>query len=173
MDHNGKSQAVDNIEDAQVLEIIDHHRLGSLETIEPIFFRNQPVGCTATILYQIYQERNLEIEETIAGILCASIISDTLMFRSPTCTETDRQAAISWAAKAGIEIEPFAREMFHAGSNLADKSTEEVFFQDFKNSLPEKKALVSDKSVPLMNRNWRNWSSACSHLWRVSAERAA
>ena len=101
VDHNEKSQAVDNIEDAQVLEIIDHHRLGSLETIEPIFFRNQPVGCTATILYQIYQERNLEIEETIAGILCASIISDTLMFRSPTC-------------------------------NLADKSTEEVFFQDFK-----------------------------------------
>ena len=132
VDHNEKSQAVDNIEDAQVLEIIDHHRLGSLETIEPIFFRNQPVGCTATILYQIYQERNLEIEETIAGILCASIISDTLMFRSPTCTETDRQAAISLAAKAGIEIEPFAREMFHAGSNLADKSTEEVFFQDFK-----------------------------------------
>lgn len=132
VDHNEKSQAVDNIDEAQVLEIIDHHRLGAMETIEPIFFRNQPVGCTATILYQIYQEKGLEIEETIAGILCASIISDTLMFRSPTCTEADRQAAAALAAKAGIEIEPFAREMFRAGSSLSDKSTEEVFFQDFK-----------------------------------------
>lgn len=132
VDHNEKSQAVDSIEAAQVLEIIDHHRLGSLETIEPIFFRNQPVGCTATILYQIYGEKQLEIEPEIAGILCASIISDTLMFRSPTCTETDKTAAHELAHIAEIQIEPFAREMFHAGSNLLDKSPEEVFFQDFK-----------------------------------------
>lgn len=132
VDHNEKSQAVDNIEDAQVLEIIDHHRLGSLETIEPIFFRNQPVGCTATILYQIYHERKLEIGKQIAGLLCASIISDTLMFRSPTCTREDKRAAISLAERAGVNIEPFAREMFRAGSNLLGKSTEEVFFQDFK-----------------------------------------
>ena len=86
VDHNEKSQAADNIEEANILEIIDHHRLGSLETMAPVLFRNQPVGCTATIMYQIYQERNLEIPQNIAGLLCAAIISDTLLFRSPTCT---------------------------------------------------------------------------------------
>lgn len=132
VDHNEKSQAVDSIEEAKILEIIDHHRLGSLETLEPVLFRNQPLGCTATIIYQIYQEKNLPIEQQIAGLLCASILSDTLMFRSPTCTETDKKAAQELARQAGIEIEPFAREMFHAGSNLSDKSAEEIFFQDFK-----------------------------------------
>lgn len=132
VDHNEKSQAVENIESAQVMEIIDHHRLGSLETIEPIFFRNQPEGCTATILYQIYREKQLEIPKQIAGLLCAAILSDTLMFRSPTCTANDREAAENLAEIAEIQIEPFAREMFRAGSNLLNKSTEEVFFQDFK-----------------------------------------
>ena len=83
VDHNETSQAVDNIQDAEILEIIDHHRIGSLETMAPVYFRNQPVGCTATILYQIYQERKLKIPGNIAGLLCAAIISDTLMFRSP------------------------------------------------------------------------------------------
>lgn len=132
VDHNEKSQAVDGIEEAQILEIIDHHRLGSLETLEPVLFRNQPVGCTATIMYQIYRERKLEISQQIAGLLCASILSDTLMFRSPTCTETDKKAAGELAQKAGIKIESFAKEMFHAGSDLSGKSAEEVFFQDFK-----------------------------------------
>ncbi|MCI8648110.1 MAG: putative manganese-dependent inorganic diphosphatase [Firmicutes bacterium] len=132
VDHNEKSQAVDGIEEAQILEIIDHHRLGSLETLEPVLFRNQPVGCTATIVYQMYREKNLEIGQPIAGLLCASILSDTLMFRSPTCTEMDKKAAQELAQKADIEIESFAREMFHAGSDLSGKSAEEVFFQDFK-----------------------------------------
>ena len=132
VDHNEKSQAVENIEAAQVLEIIDHHRLGSLETIEPIVFRNQPVGCTATIMHQIYSEKGLEIKKEIAGILCAAILSDTLMFRSPTCTDADKEAAKALAERAEIQIEPFAREMFRAGSNLLGKSPEEVFFQDFK-----------------------------------------
>lgn len=132
VDHNEKSQTVDNVEAAHVLEIIDHHRLGSLETIEPIYFRNQPVGCTATILYQIYGEKGLDIQPQIAGLLCASILSDTLMFRSPTCTPADQAAAEALARIANIHIEAFAREMFHAGSNLLDKSPEEVFFQDFK-----------------------------------------
>ena len=104
VDHNEKSQAVDNIESADILEIIDHHRLGSLETMAPVYFRNQPVGCTATILYQIYQERKLEIPKNIAGLLCAAIISDTLMFRSPTCTALDRAAAERLAEIAGINL---------------------------------------------------------------------
>ncbi len=132
VDHNEKSQAVDNIDEAEILEIIDHHRIGSLETFQPVMFRNQPVGCTATIMYQIYGEQELEIPEDIAGILCAAILSDTLMFRSPTCTEKDQEAARTLAEIAGIDMESFAGEMFHAGSNLEDKTPEEIFYQDYK-----------------------------------------
>lgn len=137
VDHNEKSQAVDNVDEAEILEIIDHHRLGSLETVSPVMFRNQPVGCTGTIMYQIYRERNLEIPQNIAGLLCAAIISDTLMFRSPTCTPADQAAAEDLAGIAGIDIREFATEMFHAGSNLSDKSAEEIFYQDFKKFIME------------------------------------
>lgn len=132
VDHNEKSQAVDNIEQAEILEIIDHHRIGSLETLNPVYFRNQPVGCTATILYKIYQEEELEIKKEMAGLLCAAIISDTLMFRSPTCTRWDQEACYELAQIAGIDIETFANEMFRAGSDLSGKSAEEIFYQDFK-----------------------------------------
>ena len=137
VDHNEKDQAVDNIEKAEIMEIIDHHKLGSLETMTPISFRNQPVGCTATILYEMYGEQKLEISPTIAGLLCAAIISDTLMFRSPTCTLSDKMAAGALALIAGIDIEKFAREMFKAGSNLKDKSPEEIFYQDYKKFIAE------------------------------------
>jgi manganese-dependent inorganic pyrophosphatase len=132
VDHNEKSQAVDGLESAEILEIIDHHRLGSLETIAPVFFRNQPVGCTATIVYQMYLENRAEIKPGIAGLLCAAIITDTLMFRSPTCTEDDRKAAEALAAVAGIRIREFAEELFQAGSNLKHKTPEELLYQDFK-----------------------------------------
>ena len=132
VDHNEKDQAVDNIEKAEILEIIDHHKLGTLQTMQPVSFRNQPVGCTGTIMYQIYGEQKLEIPPKIAGLLCAAIISDTLMFRSPTCTPMDEMAARSLAEIAGIEIEKYAMEMFGAGSNLKGKSDEEIFYQDFK-----------------------------------------
>jgi len=132
VDHNEKSQAVDGVESAEILEIIDHHRLGSLETISPVFFRNQPLGCTATIIYQMYRENGVEISQTIASLLCAAIVSDTLMYRSPTCTEYDRQTAEELAVIAGIRVEEFARAMFKAGSNLKSKDPEEIFFQDFK-----------------------------------------
>lgn len=132
VDHNEKTQAVDNIDAAEILEIIDHHRLGSLETLQPVMFRNQPVGCTATIMYQIYVEKALEISASIAGLLCSAIISDTLMFRSPTCTSADKMAAGALALIAGINIEEHAKEMFTAGSNLRGKTTEVIFYQDFK-----------------------------------------
>ncbi len=132
VDHNEKTQAVDGIEDADILEIIDHHRLGSLETVGPVYFRNQPVGCTATIVYQMYRENNVEIEPTIAALLCSAIISDTLMFRSPTCTPVDRAAAEDLAVIASINIEEFAQDMFRAGSNARGKTPEEICFRDFK-----------------------------------------
>lgn len=137
VDHNEVDQAVDNIEKAEILEIIDHHKLGTLQTMTPVAFRNEPVGCTGTILYEIYGEQRLEIPEKIAGLLCAAIISDTLMFRSPTCTQKDKIAASALALIAGINIEKFAREMFSAGSNLKDKSPEEIFYQDYKKFIGE------------------------------------
>ncbi len=133
VDHNEMSQAVDGIENAEILEIIDHHRLGTIETMKPVFFRNQPLGCTATIVYQMYREAGIEIEKHIASLLCAAIISDTLMYRSPTCTFMDREAAEHLAKIAGIDVEQFAADMFAAGSNLKNKTEEEVFYQDFKN----------------------------------------
>lgn len=132
VDHNEVNQAVDNIEKADILEIIDHHKLGTLQTVQPISFRNQPVGCTGTIMYQIYGEQKLEIPPKIAGLLCAAIISDTLMFRSPTCTAMDKAAAEKLAEIAGVKCEELASEMFAAGSNLKNKSPEEIFYQDFK-----------------------------------------
>ena len=132
VDHNEKNQAVAGIENAEILEIIDHHRLGTIQTMSPVFFRNQPLGCTATIIYQMYQEAGIKVEPKIAGLLCSAIVSDTLLFRSPTCTPVDEMAARALADIAGIDIEKYAMEMFSAGSNLKDKSDEEIFYQDFK-----------------------------------------
>lgn len=132
VDHNEESQAVDGIEQADVLEIIDHHRLNSIQTIGPVVFRNQPVGCTATIIYQMYQEYNKPVNPVIAGLLCSAIISDTLLFRSPTCTLLDEDAAKELAEIAGINMEEIAQAMFKAGSNLQGKSAEEICFLDFK-----------------------------------------
>lgn len=132
VDHNERSQAVENIENAEILEIIDHHRIGSLETMAPVYFRNEPVGCTATIIYSIYKEKGFEIPPQIAGLLCSAILSDTLMFRSPTCTMLDRAAAEALSAIAGIDCQSFGIEMFTAGSNLKDKTPEEIFYQDYK-----------------------------------------
>jgi len=132
VDHNEKSQAADGVENTEILEIIDHHRLGTMETITPVFFRNQPLGCTATIIYQMYQESGVVVSKKIAGLLCSAILSDTLMFRSPTCTPVDKVAAESLAQIAGIDVESYANEMFLAASNLRKKSEEEIFFQDFK-----------------------------------------
>lgn len=132
VDHNEKSQAVDGIEDAEICEIIDHHRLGSLQTISPVYFRNQPVGCTATIVYQMYQENQQTISKEIAGLLCAAILSDTLLFRSPTCTPLDEATAHQLADIAELDINTFAMEMFAAASSLKNKTPEEIFNQDYK-----------------------------------------
>lgn len=132
VDHNEVTQAVDNVQDAEILEIIDHHRLGALETIAPVYFRNQPVGCTATIIYQLFREKQVEIPKNIAGLLCSAILSDTLMFRSPTCTFVDKMAAEELAKIAEINPAEFAKEMFAAGSDLTHKTPEEIFYQDFK-----------------------------------------
>ena len=132
VDHNEKTQAVDGIGGADILEIIDHHRIGSLETMSPVFFRNQPLGCTATIIYQMYQEAGVKVEPKIAGLLCSAIVSDTLLFRSPTCTKADHEAARALAAIAKVDIVDLADRMFRAGCDFASKTVDEIFYQDFK-----------------------------------------
>lgn len=132
VDHNELSQTIDGIDFADILEIIDHHRIGTLETVSPVYFRNQPLGCTATIIYQMYQEKGVEIPKNIAGLMMSAIISDTLMFHSPTVTEIDKAAANKLSEICGVEIEEFAIDMFGAGSNLSDKAADEIFKQDYK-----------------------------------------
>ncbi len=171
VDHNEKSQAVDGIENAEILEIIDHHRLGSLETISPVFFRNQPLGCTATIIYDMYQESGVPVDKLTASLLCAAIVSDTLMYRSPTCTQKDKDTAEKLASIAQLNVEEFARDMFKAGSNLSSKSPEEIFYQDFKkfsindisfgvgqiNSMSDTELDgIKQRLVPYMEQSWQS-----------------
>ena len=150
VDHNEASQTVDGIAFADIMEIIDHHRIGTLETLEPVYFRNQPVGCTATIIYQMYQENGVKISKKIAGLLMAAIISDTLMFRSPTCTSIDRMAAEKLSEICGVEIEEFAIDMFSAGSDMSSRTPKEIFNQD------KKKFQVGDHSFIVAQINSMN-----------------
>ena len=132
VDHNEKNQAVEGIEQAEILEIIDHHRIGSMETDGPVYFRNVPVGCTSTIIYQMYEENGVEIDKTTAGLMLSAILSDTLMFRSPTCTPMDERAARALAEIAGVDLEKYADAMFEAGGDIPGKTAEEVFRGDYK-----------------------------------------
>ena len=132
VDHNEKSQAVDGIDQAEVLEIIDHHRIGSMETDGPVYFRNVPVGCTCTIIYQMYRENGVELDRSTAGLLLSAILSDTLMFRSPTCTPLDEQAGRELAKLTGVDLEQYANAMFEAGGDVTGRTAEEVFNTDYK-----------------------------------------
>ena len=132
VDHNERAQAVDGLEQAEILEIIDHHRIGSLETVGPVYFRNVPVGCTATILYQMYKEQGVTPTKQVAGLLLSAILSDTLMFRSPTSTVLDETTAKALAELAGEDIPAYAEQMFEAGADLTGRDAEDVFRSDFK-----------------------------------------
>ncbi|OUN21838.1 inorganic pyrophosphatase [Flavonifractor sp. An82] len=132
VDHNEKNQAVEGIEQAEILEIIDHHRIGSMETDGPVYFRNVPVGCTSTIIYQMYEENGVEIDRTTAGLMLSAILSDTLMFRSPTCTTIDERTARKLAELADVDLETYADAMFEHGGDVSGKTAEELFNTDYK-----------------------------------------
>ena len=132
VDHNEKNQAVEGIDQAEILEIIDHHRIGSMETDGPVYFRNVPVGCTSTIIYQMYEENGVEIDKTTAGLMLSAILSDTLMFRSPTCTAVDEHTARKLAQLAGVDLETYADAMFEHGGDVSGKTAEEIFNTDYK-----------------------------------------
>ena len=148
VDHNEFEQSVDGLDEAEILEIIDHHKLGTIGTSLPINFRNMPVGSTCTIIYMLYKENNVPISKTIAGILLSGIISDTLMLVSPTTTELDRKVCRDLSEIAEINIEEYAMEMFKAGSVLKGKNHEEILYTDFKTfTINNKKVGVSQIST--------------------------
>ncbi len=132
VDHNERSQAAEGLEEAEVLEIIDHHRIGSPETDNPVYFRNMPVGCTCTIIYQMYQENGVAIDRSTAGLMLSAILSDTLMFRSPTCTPLDERIARELAVLAEVDLESYADEMFEHGGDVSGETAEQIFNSDYK-----------------------------------------
>lgn len=174
VDHNDRDQAVDGIEDAEIIEIVDHHRLGTITTFTPMVFRNFPLGCTATIIYRLYKENNVEIEKNIAGLLVSAIISDTLLFRSPTCTETDKEAAAELGKIAGIDLDEYADTMFVAGSKLHHRSAEEIFYQDYKKFTVDDTTLgvgqinsISEKELSDIEGRVREYIKNFSDNWGV------
>jgi manganese-dependent inorganic pyrophosphatase len=132
VDHNERGQSVNGLEDAEILEIIDHHRVADIQTGNPIYFRNEPLGSTSTIVAKRFFENGLTPSKEAAGLLASAIISDTLLFRSPTCTPVDKEICLKLAEIAGIEAETYAKEMFKAGTSLKGKTVEQIFNQDFK-----------------------------------------
>ncbi|HHW13922.1 MAG TPA: putative manganese-dependent inorganic diphosphatase, partial [Firmicutes bacterium] len=132
VDHNERTQAAEGIDEAEIWEVVDHHRLGDLTTLSPIFFRNEPVGSTSTIVARLFQEAGEELPPALAGLLLAAVLSDTLGFQSPTTTPVDREVAKKLAARAGVEVEEFAREVLRAGTSLAGQAPRDIVREDFK-----------------------------------------
>ncbi len=144
VDHNEFQQSADGIEEVQILEVIDHHRIANFQTADPLYFRAEPVGCTATILNKIFKENNIEIPGNIAGLMLSAIVSDTLLFKSPTCTEQDVQAGKELAAIAGVDAAEYGLAMLKAGADLSDKSLEDLLSLDAKGfEFGEYKAVVA------------------------------
>lgn len=132
VDHNEFQQSVENIKDVKIKEVIDHHRIASFETAEPVYFRAEPVGCTATILNKMYKEHNIEITKEVAGLLLSAIISDSLLFKSPTCTDADIEAAHELAEIADVDVNEYGLNMLKAGADVSDKTNVELLTLDAK-----------------------------------------
>ncbi len=147
VDHNEKQQSVDDLDDVQVIEVIDHHRIANFETSDPLYYRAEPVGCTATILNKLYKENDVEIPKNVAGLMLSAIISDSLLFKSPTFTEEDRVAAEEMAAIADIDAQQYGLEMLKAGADLSDKSLEDLV------SLDAKEFVLGDAKIEIAQVN--------------------
>ena len=144
VDHNERQQSADDIDQVRVLEVIDHHRIANFETSDPLYYRAEPVGCTATILNKMYKENGKSIPKDIAGLMLSAIISDTLLFKSPTCTDQDVAAAKELAEIAGVDAEVYGLEMLKAGADLSDKTIEQLISLDAKEfSMGQAKVIIA------------------------------
>lgn len=132
VDHNEFQQSVSDIEKVEILAVVDHHRIANFQTANPLYYRAEPVGCTSTIILKLYKENNVEVPKNIAGMMLSAIVSDTLLFKSPTCTQEDVQAAKELAEIAGVDLEAYGLEMLKAGTNLGTKSAAELIDLDAK-----------------------------------------
>lgn len=132
VDHNERQQSANDIDKVRVVEVIDHHRIANFETAGPLYFRAEPVGCTATILNKLYKENGVAIRKEIAGLMLSAIISDSLLFKSPTCTEQDVAAARELAEIAGVDADAYGLDMLKAGADLSDKTIEQLISLDAK-----------------------------------------
>lgn len=147
VDHNEFQQSVSDIESVEVLAVVDHHRIANFQTANPLYYRAEPVGCTSTIILKLYKEANVEVPKAIAGIMLSAIVSDTLLFKSPTCTSEDIAAAKELAVIADVDLEVYGLEMLKAGTNLGNKSADELIDLDAK-SFP-----MADKNVRIAQVN--------------------
>ncbi|BCB05732.1 manganese-dependent inorganic pyrophosphatase [Bacillus sp. KH172YL63] len=152
VDHNERQQSAEDIEEVRVLEVIDHHRIANFETADPLYYRAEPVGCTATILNKIYKEKGVEVTKEMAGLMLSAIISDSLLFKSPTCTDEDVAAAKELAEIAGVDPEVYGLEMLKAGANMSTKSVAELVTLDAKEfSMGNAKVEVAQVNVVDIN----------------------
>ena len=142
-DHNEYDQSVDGLQEAEILEIVDHHNIGSIGTMAPINFRSMPVGSTNTLLYKMYKEHNIEIPKSNAGLMLSGILSDTLLLVSPTTTEIDKETAEELAKIAQVDLKNYGLEMLKAGTSLKGKTEEDILFGDFKMYEVNNKKIVS------------------------------
>ncbi|MBB5174263.1 manganese-dependent inorganic pyrophosphatase [Texcoconibacillus texcoconensis] len=148
VDHNERQQSVSDLDKVQILEVIDHHRIANFETESPLYYRAEPVGCTTTILYKLFKEQQVEIEPKIAGLMLSAIISDTLLFKSPTCTPEDEKVAQELASIANVNLEEYGLDMLKAGADMQGKSIEEILTMDKKEfSMGEHKVQVAQVNV--------------------------
>lgn len=147
VDHNEFQQSVSDIRDVEVLAVVDHHRIANFETANPLYYRAEPVGCTNTIILKMYKEQQIAIPKEIAGLMASAIISDSLLFKSPTCTQEDIAAAKELATIAEIDLETYGLDLLKAGTNLADKSAADLLNMDAK-SFP-----MGDKNVRIAQVN--------------------
>ncbi|MEK4762847.1 manganese-dependent inorganic pyrophosphatase [Viridibacillus sp. FSL E2-0187] len=152
VDHNERQQSADDIAEVQVMEVIDHHRIANFETADPLYYRAEPVGCTATILNKIFKENEVEIPANYAGLMLSAIISDTLLFKSPTCTEQDVKAANELAALAAVDAAEYGLAMLKAGADLSDKSLEDLLSLDAKEfSMGDHKVVIAQVNAVDVN----------------------
>lgn len=148
VDHNERQQSAEDIDQVQVIEVIDHHRIANFETESPLYFRAEPVGCTATILNKMYKENGVEVSKEMAGLMLSAIISDSLLFKSPTCTEEDVDAAKELAPVAGVDLDQYGLDMLKAGADMASKTPEQLITMDAKEfSMGDVKAVIAQVNV--------------------------
>lgn len=164
VDHNEFQQSVDNIENARIREVIDHHRVANFETNEPLYFRAEPVGCTATILNKMYKEHQLEIPQSIAGLLLSAIVSDSLLFKSPTCTDEDVKAAKELAKIASVDVNTYGLDMLKAGADMSDRSVAEWI------SMDSKEFTMNEEQVEIAQLNTVDTESIYAQQAEIEAE---